>query len=47
MRIHFYSDCINVEDEATDKWDLGPLGDRVTCVLCLQEMITERVLILP
>lgn len=45
MRIHFYADCANVEDEDVDRWDLGPHGDMVTCVLCLREMITEKVLI--
>ena len=47
MRIHFYTDCHNVEDEDTDKWDTGPLGDQVTCVRCIQDMITDRVLVLP
>jgi len=47
MRIHYFTDCVNVEDEDTDKWDTGPLGDRVTCALCLEAMITDRVLILP
>ena len=47
MRIHFYTDCVNVDDEDADKWDTGPLGDRVTCVLCLDAMIEDRVLILP
>jgi hypothetical protein len=47
MRIHFYTDCENVADEAGEKWDTGPMGDLVTCVVCLEAMIEDRVLILP
>jgi hypothetical protein len=45
MRIHFYADCVNVDDEDEERWDTGTFGDKVTCVRCIQDMILDRHLV--
>lgn len=44
-RYHYFNDCINHEDADENLLDNSVLGDKVTCVLCIQEMHAAGILV--